>query len=150
NCILGSYFEQISLDDNKEEIGKVANNIDELETQLQNVLKNVVYKYKQINLKESYFNPYASNPPKELYVKLSKVMNTFFKNNYKESWDAIEEDITQKVRDQLMEIRKQAKNLNPKELETSFRVCKSVLNSLPKHMEEILGEEIKQCREDAN
>ncbi|ETO03342.1 anchored putative adhesin, partial [Reticulomyxa filosa] len=130
NCILGK------------EIGKVANNIDELETQLQNVLKNVVYKYKQINLKESCFNPYAPNPPKELYVKLSK-------NNYKESWDAIEEDITQKVRDQLMEIRKQAKNLNPKELETSFRVCKSVLNSLPKHMEEILGEEIKQCREDS-
>ncbi|ETN99341.1 intracellular protein transport protein USO1, partial [Reticulomyxa filosa] len=151
--ILGNYFEQISFDDNKEEkakekIGKIFNSVDQLEQQLQKVLETVVEKYKRIDLKTSDFNPYASNPPKNLYVKLDKVMHTASTYNYKESWDAIEEDITQKVRDQLQEIRKQVKEFDSRKLETRILFCESVLNSLPKHMQEILGDEIKQCNDE--
>ncbi|ETO09024.1 viral A-type inclusion protein, partial [Reticulomyxa filosa] len=151
--ILGNRFEQTSFDDNKEEktkeeTDKISNSIDQLERQLQKVLEEVIEKYKKINLKTSDFNPYASNPPKNLYTKLEKVMHTASTYNYKESWDAIEEDITQKVREQLLEIRKQVKELDSRKLETRIRVCESVLNSLPKHMQEIFGDEIKQCNED--
>ncbi|ETO07388.1 viral A-type inclusion protein, partial [Reticulomyxa filosa] len=132
--ILGNRFEQISFDDSKEEkmkekTDKISNSIDQLEKQLQKVLETVVKKYKDIDLKTSNFNPYASNPPKDLYAKLIK-------------------RITQKVRDQLQEIRKQVKDLSSRELEARIRVCESVLNSLPKHMQDILGEEIKQCHDD--
>ncbi|ETO01668.1 hypothetical protein RFI_35772, partial [Reticulomyxa filosa] len=151
--ILGNRFEQTSFDDNKEEktkeeTDKISNSIDQLERQLQKVLEEVIEKYKKINLKTSDFNPYASNPPKNLYTKLEKVMHTASTYNYKESWDAVEEDITQKVREQLQEVRKQVKDLNSREVEARIRVCESVLNSLPKHMQEILKEEIKQCHDD--
>ncbi|ETO02833.1 hypothetical protein RFI_34580, partial [Reticulomyxa filosa] len=150
NCILGSHFEQISFDDSKEEKvkGKIFNSVDQLEQQLQNVLETVVKKYKNIDLKIAKFNPYVSDPPKNLYAKLDKVMHTASTYNYKESWDAIEEDITQKVRDQLQEIRKQVKEFDWRKLETRVRFCESVLNSLPKHMRKILGDEIKQCHDD--
>ncbi|ETO03159.1 ATPase, partial [Reticulomyxa filosa] len=151
NCILVRYFGQISFDDSKEEkkekTDNISNSVDQLEKDLQNVLETVVKKYKDIDLKTSNFNPYVSDPPKDLYAKLEKVMQTA-STNYEGPWDAIEENIIQKVREQLLEIREQVKEFDLQKLETRIRVCESVLNSLPKHMQDTLGEEIKQCHND--
>ncbi|ETN99616.1 hypothetical protein RFI_37854, partial [Reticulomyxa filosa] len=75
--ILGNRFEQIFFDDSKEEkmkekTDKIFNSVDQLEQQLQNVLETVVKKYKNIDLKIAKFNPYVSDPPKNLYAKLDK------------------------------------------------------------------------------
>ncbi|ETO05050.1 hypothetical protein RFI_32346, partial [Reticulomyxa filosa] len=151
--ILGHRFQQISLDNSneekmKEQSGKIVNSVDELEKQLESVLKNVVNKYKEIKLSGCQFNPYASNPPKALYDKLDKVMQIAATSNYREAWEEIEGDITKKVRDLLLDAREKVTNSNSRESEACIRLCESVLNSLPEHVQEILKDEIQQCRED--
>ncbi|ETO15068.1 hypothetical protein RFI_22295, partial [Reticulomyxa filosa] len=118
----------------KEESDKIVNSVDELEEQLESVLKNIVNKYKEIKLSGCQFNPYASNPPKAFYDKLDKVMQTATAYNYKDTWKEIEEDITKKV--------------NSRESKYCIRLCESVLNYLPEHMQVILKDEIKRCQED--
>ncbi|ETO23109.1 hypothetical protein RFI_14076, partial [Reticulomyxa filosa] len=115
---------------------------------VERVLKSVVSKYKNISLSNSHFNPYASNPPKALYDKLNKVMQTAATYNYKERWEEIEDDITKKVREQLVKIREKLRITESREIETRIRICESILTSLPEHMQTILREEIVQCRGD--
>ncbi|ETO11504.1 hypothetical protein RFI_25872, partial [Reticulomyxa filosa] len=151
--ILGSRFEQISFDNNKEEnikegTSKIVNNVDSLEKQVEVVLKGVVNKYKKIKLSDCQFNPYVSNSPKDLYAKLNKVMESVTTSNYKEAWTEIEEDIIKKVRDLLLDARGKVSNSNSRESEACIRLCESVLNSLPERVQGILKDEIQQCRED--
>ncbi|ETO04255.1 hypothetical protein RFI_33142, partial [Reticulomyxa filosa] len=151
--ILGNRFDQIFFGDNKEEkmqegASKIVNRVDELEKQVESVLKGVVSKYKDIKLSGCQFSPYASNPPKDLYAKLSKVMESATTSNYKEAWTEIEEDITKKVRDLLLDARGKVSNSNSRESESCIRLCGSVLNSLPEHMQTILRDEVRQCRDD--
>ncbi|ETO12049.1 hypothetical protein RFI_25327 [Reticulomyxa filosa] len=91
------------MDDNKteheaEKTSSVVNSINELEAELKKVLKDVVNKYKVIDLEKSYLNPYASAPPKELFGKLHAAVDLASIYNCKKSWTKIEEDITQKIR----------------------------------------------------
>ncbi|ETO08053.1 hypothetical protein RFI_29337, partial [Reticulomyxa filosa] len=103
---------------------------------------------KEIKLSGCQFNPYASSPPKDLYAKLSKVMESATTSNYKEAWTEIEEDIIKKVRDLLLDARGKVGNLNSRESEACIRLCESVLNSSPEHVQGILKDETQQCRED--
>ncbi|ETO27642.1 purine NTPase, partial [Reticulomyxa filosa] len=153
--ILGDHCEHIALNDTKEDnvkerTGKIANSVDELEKQLETVLKNVVAKYKNVNLGNCQFNPYTSDPPKALYDKLNKVMQTAATYNYKDRWGEIEEDITKKVREQLLEAREKVSALNSRESKSCIRLCESVLNYLPEHMQLILKDEIERCQEDVD
>ncbi|ETO31352.1 Helicase conserved domain containing protein, partial [Reticulomyxa filosa] len=153
--ILGDHCEHISLDDSKEEkvkeeTNKIIDTINELEKQLECTLKRVVNEYKNINLSECQFNPYAFNPPKDIYAKLNKAMQATATHNYKEAWDEIQQDITKKIRDQLLETHQKVHSLNARDIDIRIRLCESVLNSLPEHMQPILKAEILHCREDIN
>ncbi|ETO04468.1 hypothetical protein RFI_32928, partial [Reticulomyxa filosa] len=139
--LLGSHFKQNHCNDNKEEI---TNRVNELETALKNELKSVVSKYKEIQLSGAQSNPYALNPPKDLYAKLNKVMQTATTYSYKSTWKEIEEDIIQKIREELLVARKKH---NSDESDSCIRICELVANSLPEHMQAILNEEIKRCHE---
>ncbi|ETN99168.1 hypothetical protein RFI_38313, partial [Reticulomyxa filosa] len=119
--------------------------VDELSKRIEQKLQEIVKHFKTIELANCKSNPYASNPPSDLYLKLTAVM--LMKTFYKQAWDDIQTDITQKIRDQLKQIRDRIGTLLPGQLSREFRLCESVLKSLPKQMQE-LDEEIQRCKEE--
>ncbi|ETO12050.1 hypothetical protein RFI_25326, partial [Reticulomyxa filosa] len=157
--LLGEHFTQNSFEqtkqqddhDEKKSIAIVNANInifqrvDELSKRIEQKLQEIVKHFKTIELANRQSNPYFSNPPSDLYLKLTAVM--LMKTFYKQAWDDIQTDITQKIRDQLKQIRDRIGTLLPEQLAREFRLCESVLKSLPKHMQE-LGEEVQRCKEE--
>ncbi|ETO33243.1 hypothetical protein RFI_03864 [Reticulomyxa filosa] len=155
--ILGDYCESISLDDDtkkeqqqkksgNQNTGKIMSCVDKLGKKIETKLKDIVEKYRRIKLEGKQFNPYSSAPPKELYTRLIKVMETTA--IYRDTWREIEDDISQKVRNELIEARAKVGNSSSRDSNSSIRLCQSVLNTLPKHMQIMLGEEITHCNDD--
>ncbi|ETN98927.1 hypothetical protein RFI_38560, partial [Reticulomyxa filosa] len=129
-----------------ENSGNIKTRVDTLEKTIENKLKEIVKQYQAIQLKGQTSNPYSSFPPKELYEKLKRVMET--NAMYKETWNKIQEDITRKIREFLCDIRDKVGQLNPREIEACTRLCDMVLKTLPKPMKGDLEEEIKGYKDD--
>ncbi|ETO21276.1 hypothetical protein RFI_15929, partial [Reticulomyxa filosa] len=156
--ILGDYCDPVPLDssgnnmtrkveDNgKGETGTIISRIDKLEKKIEAKLKGILNRYKKIQLAGSTFNPYSSYPPREIYAKLGKVMSGCAM--YEDTWREIEDDIIQKIRNQLEDAREKVGTLRPWEMFASVRLCKTVLNVLPDHMKSTLEGEIKECEQD--
>ncbi|ETO06884.1 hypothetical protein RFI_30510 [Reticulomyxa filosa] len=103
----------------------------------------MVRQYEEIKLEERTLNPYSSCPPKELYEKLNKAMETTAM--YKETWRKIQEDITQKIRAQLKDVSSKVGQLNQWKIEKRIQFCKTVLKTLPELMKSDVEEEIVAC-----
>ncbi|ETO01343.1 hypothetical protein RFI_36099, partial [Reticulomyxa filosa] len=144
--ILSNYCEPISSNKTTEDTNDIKNRVNTLEKTIVNKLDDIVKQYKDINLEERTLNPYSSCPPKELYEKLKKIMETTAM--YKETWRKIQGDITQKIREQLKDICSKAGQLNQWDIEKRIQLCKSVLKTLPEPMKSDLEEEIVACEKE--
>lgn len=115
----------------------ITKGIKRLENAIEKELKAQREQYQKINPGDHTFNPYFSNPPKEICEKLQQV--TAKNARYLSTYSAIKKDIFGKLR-KLM-----TRNLTDhREAKKDFSLCRSILTSLPKEWELNLLQELTQ------
>ena len=132
-----SGFMPVSSDNEKEEPP-----FTKLENDMIAACNDLQKQYCEIELEGKEYNPYTLHPLSTLYKHLKPVIDK--KDIFRTTWDAINENVMKKFRQEL----RAARDCDDENRSRILRLCDSILRSLPEITKTILETDLKHCKQD--